>query len=327
MEANDVVTLKTVQKAADTLSGHVIMTPVQTDETLDQLSGRRLFLKCENFQKSGSFKFRGAYNAVSRLVSSNGSTAHRLELVAGSTGNFACGLAMAAQLHGVTAHMVMPDNSPECKKQMALSHGASLTLCEPAAQDIARTVNQVRDATGAVFISGAERPDVISGHGTMGLELLRQVPAMDAVVMPVGTGGMLTGVSVAIKSICPEIRVYGAEPEVSNCAAMSLKRGERYAFPRFPQSVADGLNGNIGKVPWTYIQRNVDDIFTVSEDEIKNAMRLMWERMQLVIEPSGAVGVAAVLSDSFKARAGGCKNVAVILSGRNVDIDKLSEIL
>ncbi|CAH1233865.1 SRR [Branchiostoma lanceolatum] len=302
MEANDVVTLKTVQKAADTLSGHVIMTPVQTDETLDQLSGRRLFLKCENFQKSGSFKFRGAYNAVSRLVSSNGSTAHRLELVAGSTGNFACGLAMAAQLHGVTAHMVMPDNSPECKKQMALSHGASLTLCEPAAQDIARTVNQVRDATGAVFISGAERPDVISGHGTMGLELLRQ-------------------------SICPEIRVYGAEPEVSNCAAMSLKRGERYAFPRFPQSVADGLNGNIGKVPWTYIQRNVDDIFTVSEDEIKNAMRLMWERMQLVIEPSGAVGVAAVLSDSFKARAGGCKNVAVILSGRNVDIDKLSEIL
>ncbi|XP_066275680.1 serine racemase-like [Branchiostoma lanceolatum] len=327
MDANNSVTLKTVQNAADTLSGHVVMTPVQTDETLDQLSGRRLFFKCENLQKSGAFKFRGAYNAVSRLVSSNGPTPHQLQVVAGSTGNYACALAMAAKLHGVTAHAIMPDNSPECKKRGMLSHGANLTLCEPAEQDIARAVKQVQNATGAVFISGADHPDVIAGHGTVGLELLRQVPNLDAVVMPVGTGGMLAGVSVAIKSTCPEIRVYGAEPEVANGAAMSLRKGERLIFSRFPQSIADGLNVNIGAVPWTYIRSNVDDIFTVSEDEIKNAMRLVWERMQFVVEPSGAVGVAAALSDSFKARAVGCRNVAVILSGGNVDPDKLSEIL
>ncbi|CAH1225517.1 SRR [Branchiostoma lanceolatum] len=302
MDANNSVTLKTVQKAADTLSGHVITTQVQTDETLDSLSGRRLFFKCENLQKSGSFKFRGAYNAVSRLVSSNGRTPHQLQVVASSTGNYACALAMVAKVHGVTAHAVMPNNSPECKKRTVLSHGANLTLCEPAAQDITRTVKQVQNATGAVFISGADHPDVIAGHGTMGLELLRQ-------------------------STCPEIRVYGAEPEVANGAAMSLNRGERFTFSRFPQSIADGLNVNIGAVPWTYIRSNVGDIFTVSEDEIKNAMRLVWERMQFVVEPSGAVGVAAVLSDSFKARAVGCRNVAVVLSGGNVDPDKLSEIL
>ncbi|XP_078603752.1 serine racemase-like [Branchiostoma floridae x Branchiostoma japonicum] len=236
-------------------------------------------------------------------------------------------MAMAAKLQGVTTHVVMPNSCPEYKKRTVLSYGANLTQCEPAAQDIAQTVRQVQHATGAIFISGAEHPDVISGHGTMGLELLRQVRNLDAVVMPVGTGGMLSGVSVIIKSIRPEIRVYGAEPEVANDAAMSLSSGERCTFSRFPQSIADGLNGNIGTVPWTYIRSNVDDIFTVSEDEIKIAMRLVWERMKLVVEPSGVVGVAAALSDSFKARAGGCKNVAVILSGGNVDLSKLSEFL
>ncbi|CAH1254782.1 SRR [Branchiostoma lanceolatum] len=327
MDANNIVTLETVQKAASTLSGNVVITPVQTCNTLDLLSGRRLYFKCENFQKSGSFKFRGAFNAVSRLVSSYGATPHQLQVVASSTGNYGCGLAMAAQLHGVTAHVVMPTNSPVCKKRTLLSYGASLTQCEPAAQDIAQTMKQVQDATGAVFLSGSEHPDVIAGHGTMGLEILQQVPNFDAIVVPVGTGAMLSGVSVVIKSLCPEIRVYGAEPEVANDAARSLSSGERCTFPRFPQSIADGLNGNIGVVPWTYIRSNADDIFTVSEDEIKNAMRLVWERMKIVVEPSAVVGVAAVLSDSFKARAGECKNVAVILSGGNMDLDKMPEYL
>ncbi|KAI8520566.1 hypothetical protein Bbelb_003200 [Branchiostoma belcheri] len=327
MDVDNRVTLQTVQKAANTLSGHVVMTPVQTCDTLDVLSGRKLFFKCENFQKSGSFKFRGAFNAVSRLVSSNGTAPHQLHVVGSSTGNYACGLAMAAEHHGVAANVVMPHNAPECKKRTVLSYGAKITQCEPAAEAIAQTVKQVQDVTGAVFISGGNSSDVISGHGTMGLELLQQVPNIDAVVMPVGTGGMLAGVSVVLKSVCPDVCIYGAEPEVANDAARSLSKGERCSFSRFPQSVADGLNGNIGPVPWTYIRDNVDDIFTVSEDEIKHAMRLVWEKMKLVVEPSGAVGVAAVLSDSFKARAGGCRNVAVILSGGNVDLQKLSELL
>ncbi|XP_019622201.1 PREDICTED: serine racemase-like [Branchiostoma belcheri] len=144
--------------------------------------------------------------------------------------------------------------------------------------------------------------------------------------MPVGGGGMLTGVAMVIKSLCPEVRVYGAEPEVANQAARSLQSGSRFVFPQYPRSIADGVIVGIGEVTWPYIKDNVDDIFTVSEDEIKNAVRLVWERMKLVVEPSGAVGVAAVLSDSFKARAGGCGNVAVILSGGNVDLQKIPDL-
>ncbi|XP_078579609.1 serine racemase-like [Branchiostoma floridae x Branchiostoma japonicum] len=327
MGTNREVNLETIKEASCTLSGHVIETPIQTCETLDLLAGRRLFFKCENFQRSGSFKFRGAFNAVSRLVSSNSNepTKRQVHVVGCSSGNYACGLALAAKHHGVTAHVIMPNNCPECKKQAVLSYGANLLQREQ--KDFIPARKQVEDLTGAVFISSSQHPDVISGQGTMGLELLQQVPDLDAVIMPVGGGGMLAGVSMVIKSICPEVRVYGAEPEVANQAALSLRTGERRAFSHFPRSIADGLVCGIGEVTWTYIRDNVDDIFTVSEDEIKNAMRLVWERMKLVVEPSGVVGVAAVLCDSFKARAGGCKNVAVILSGGNVDVQKLPEIL
>ncbi|KAI8503307.1 hypothetical protein Bbelb_191280 [Branchiostoma belcheri] len=299
MNSDGKVTLQTIKDAAGRLSGHVIETPVQTCEDLDLLAGKRLFFKCENFQKSGSFKFRGAFNAVSRLVRSNqpASNQRPVQVVGSSTGNYGCGLALAAHLHGVTAHV-----------------------------DFGETIKQVQDATGAVFISGSQHPDVISGQGTMGLELFQQVSDLDAVVMPVGGGGMLTGVAMVIKSLCPEVRVYGAEPEVANQAARSLQSGSRFVFPQYPQSIADGVIVGIGEVTWPYIKDNVDDIFTVSEDEIKNAVRLVWEKMKLVVEPSGAVGVAAVLSDSFKARAGGCGNVAVILSGGNVDLQKISDL-
>ncbi|XP_066269988.1 serine racemase-like [Branchiostoma lanceolatum] len=326
MNTNAEVTLQTIEEAARTLAGHAIRTPVETCETLDLLAGRKLFFKCENFQKSGAFKFRGAFNAVSRLVRSNEPTQRELHVVGDSSGNYACGLALAARLCGVSAHVVMPNNAPECKKQIVLSYGATLIQRERR-QDFPQTIKQVQEMTGAVYISGSQNPDVISGQGTMGLELLQQVPDLDAVIMPVGGGGMLAGVSMAIKSICPDVRVYGAEPEVANQATLSLQNGERFVYSYVPRSIADGVVAGIGPVTWTYIRDNVDDIFTVTEDEIKNAMRLVSERMKLVVEPSGVVGVAAALSDSFRARAVGFKNVAVILSGGNVDLQKLPELL
>eukprot|EP00058_Branchiostoma_floridae_P028532 XP_002614023.1 hypothetical protein BRAFLDRAFT_57251 [Branchiostoma floridae] len=310
------VTVPDVETAAGRLQGHARETPVLTCGTLDELAGRRLYFKCENLQKSGSFKFRGAYNAISRLLSSTNQNPP--PVVTHSSGNHACALALAAHQLDVTAHVVMPRTAPQCKKETVRGYGGKARV---------ETMERIAAETGAVYISSSQHPDVIAGQGTMGLELLRQVPELDAVITPVGGGGMLAGVSLVMKSLNPHVRVYGAEPELANDAATSLAKGERCPLSYYPDTIADGLRINMGPVAWPYIRENVDDIISVTEEEIKNAMTLIWQRMKLVVEPSGVVGVAAALSDSFKAREEPAKNVAVILSGGNLDLLKLPDLL
>jgi threonine dehydratase/serine racemase len=309
-------TLADVRVAAERIRPFALRTPVHTSDTLDALSGRRLFFKCEQFQKTGSFKYRGATNAVQKL---DAATAAR-GVVTHSSGNHAQALALAARVRGIPAHIVMPRTAPAVKKEAVLGYGGRVVECEPTPADRVRTANEVAAETGAVMIPPFDHPDVIAGQGTAALELLEDVPDLDAVVVPVGGGGMLSGYCVALKGAKPAVRVFGAEPTNADDAARSLATGERQpALP--PNSIADGLLTALGDLTWPIVREHVERIFTVSEEQIRAAMRLVWERMKLVIEPSAGVGVAVVLGDEF--RVTGAERVGVVLCGGNVSLDRL----
>lgn len=310
-------TLADVRAAADRIRPFVIRTPVHTSDTLDRLSGRKLFFKCETFQKTGSFKYRGATNAVQKLspeVAARGVVTH-------SSGNHAQALALAAKVRGIPAHIVMPHTAPAVKKDAGIGYGGRVVECEPTPAARQRMADQVAAETGAVLIPPFDHPDVIAGQGTGALELIEDVPDLDAVVVPVGGGGMLSGYSVALAGVKPAVRIFGAEPRNADDAARSMATGERQpALP--PNSIADGLLTNLGELTWPIIREHVERIFTVSEEQIRSAMRLVWERMKLVIEPSAAVGVAVVLGDEFRPMFG-CERVGIVLCGGNVRLDKL----
>lgn len=310
------VTLADVRAAADRIRPFVLHTPVHTSDTMDRLSGRKLFFKCENFQKTGSFKYRGATNAVQKL---DAATAAR-GVVTHSSGNHAQALALAARVRGIPATVVMPRTSAAVKKQAVIGYGGRVIECEPTVADRLRVVELVAKETGATLIPPYDHPDVIAGQGTAALELLADVPELDAVVVPVGGGGMLSGYCVAIKGTKPRVRVFGAEPLNADDAARSIATGERQ--PQVPpNSIADGLLTNLGELTWPIIREHVEAVFTVTEAEIVAAMRMVWERMKLVIEPSAAVGVAVVLGEAF--RTVDAQNVGVVLCGGNVSLDKL----
>lgn len=310
------VTLADVQTAAERIRPFVRRTPIHTSGTLDRLSGRALFFKCENFQTTGSFKYRGATNAVQKL---DASTAAR-GVVTHSSGNHAQALALAAKVRGIPATIVMPRTAPAVKKQAVIGYGGRVVECEPIVSERERVANRMVAETGGVLIPPYDHPDVIAGQGTAALELLADVPDLDAVVVPVGGGGMLSGYCVAIKGTKPTAQVFGAEPANADDAARSMTTGERQ--PQVPpNSIADGLLTNLGELTWPIIREHVSRVFTVTEAEIAAAMRLVWERMKLVIEPSAAVGVAVVLGEAFKATD--ARRVGVVLCGGNVSLDKL----
>ena len=308
--------LAAVRRAADRIRGFVHRTPVLTSETLDRLAGRKLFLKCENLQKTGSFKYRGATNAVRALpanVVGHGVVTH-------SSGNHAQALALAAQVLGVPAHVVMPRTAPAVKKAAVLGYGGLVVECEPtlAARETAAT--ELVRQTGGSLIPPFDHPDVIAGQGTACLELLEDVPDLDAVVVPVGGGGLLSGFAIAGRGVKPTFRVFGAEPLLAGDAAESKATGVRQpAKP--PASIADGLLTSLGELTWPVVRDQVEAVHTVSEADIVAAMRLVWERAKLVIEPSAAVGVAVVLGEAFR-RLDGLERVGVVLCGGNVDLDR-----
>ncbi len=308
--------LAAVRRAAERIRGFVHRTPVFTSETLDRQTGRKLFLKCENFQKTGSFKYRGATNAVRALsadVAARGVVTH-------SSGNHAQALALAAKVRGIPAHVVMPRNAPAVKKAAVLSYGGQVVESEPtlAAREAA-AAEMVRQ-TGGSLIPPFDHPDVIAGQGTACLELLEDVPDLDAVVVPVGGGGLLSGFAIAGRGIKPTVRLFGAEPVLAGDAAESKATGVRQpAKP--PASIADGLLTRLGELTWPVVRDQVEAVYTVSEEEIVAAMRLVWERVKLVIEPSAAVGVAVVLGEAFR-RLDGLERVGVVLCGGNVDLDR-----
>jgi threonine dehydratase len=303
-----------VRAAHTRIKPHIRQTPVLTSTLLDRETGAHLFFKCENFQKVGAFKARGACNAVFSLTDAEA----RRGVATHSSGNHAAALARAAGLRGISAHIVMPNNSPRPKQTAVAGYGGRIVLCEPTLQARERTCEVVMAGTGATLIHPYNDHRIIAGQGTAAVELLQEVPDLDIVVVPVGGGGLLAGTGIAVKSLQPRTRVLGAEPAQANDAAESLKAGRIVSKP--VNTIADGLRTMLGELTFPLIRQHVDDIATVSEDGITTAMRRLWEIMKIVVEPSGAVPFAAI-REHAQVFAG--KRVGIILSGGNVDLDAL----
>jgi threonine dehydratase/serine racemase len=311
------VDLAAIRAAATRLDGIAHRTPVVTCVTLDQLAGRRLFFKCEQFQKVGAFKFRGAWNAVASLedaTAARGVATH-------SSGNHAQALALAARLRGIPVHLVMPRTAPAVKRRAVEGYGGLVIPCAPTLAAREETVARVLAETGASLIHPYDDATVIAGQGTVALELLAQTGPLDAIVVPVGGGGLLAGTAIAAIAVQPGIRILAAEPAGADDAARSKRAGVRIA-QQAPQTIADGLLTSLGISTWPVLRDLVETVVTVSESEIVTAMRLAWERAKLLIEPSAAVALAAVLSDCLRISDIG-ERVGVVLTGGNVDLDHL----
>jgi threonine dehydratase len=315
-----------VLEARARISAFTELTPVHTSRTLDALAGdRSLHFKCENFQRTGAFKFRGACNAVFKAFGapqdpSEDSTDISGGVVTHSSGNHGQALALAARLRGIPCTVVVPRTAPPVKRRAVEGYGARVVSCEPTQRDREATAAAVVRDTGALFVHPYDNPVVMAGQGTLALELLEQVPDLDAIVVPVGGGGMLSGVCVAAHSVNPRLRIFAAEPAAADDCFRSMAAGERVENEQPPQTIADGLKTNLGLNGWPIIKTHVERVFTVSDDEIRAAMRLVWERMKLCIEPSAGVGVAVVLSPAFR-KLEGLNKVGVVLCGGNVDLD------
>jgi threonine dehydratase/serine racemase len=315
--ANYACDIAAVREAAARIAGAVHRTPVMTSETLDRLAGRQVFFKCENLQKTGAFKYRGATNAIRKL---DPATAHR-GVVTHSSGNHAQALALAARMRGIPAYIVMPRTAPAVKKAAVEEYGGIVTQCEPNLAAREEAAAELMKQTGATLIPPFDHPDVIAGQGTAALELLEEVPDLDAIIAPVGGGGLLAGCCIAAKGVSPAIRVFGAEPLGANDAARSKAAGT-WIPQTAPNTIADGLLTSLGQMTWPIVRDLTEAIVTVAEDQIRAAMRFVWERMKLIVEPSGAVPIAAVLSEEFKALPGMAR-VGIVPSGGNVNLNEL----
>jgi threonine dehydratase len=287
-------------------------TPVETCRTLDAACGGSVFLKCENLQRTGSFKFRGATNAISSLSSAErgrGVYAH-------SSGNHAQAVALAAKLHGIPAHLVMPENSNPIKVEATRGYGARVVFCPATHEGRHEVAARVGAETGATFVHPHDDLRVIAGQGTAAWELVDEVGALDLVLAPVGGGGLLSGTLVASRHLLPGVTVIGCEPEGADDAARSLRSGQRVTN-FVPRTIADGLRTPLGENTFEILRGGLDEIVLISEQEIADAMRFVWERAKLVIEPSAAVAVAPLLVGKVDARG---KRIGVIVSGGNVDL-------
>jgi len=307
--------LDCIRAAHERIRGHIKRTPVLTSSRLDEASDTSLFFKCENFQKIGAFKARGATNAVFALddaMAQRGVATH-------SSGNHGTALARAAKLRGISAHIVMPSNSAKVKVRAVESYGARIIFCEPTQEAREAACADVIAKTGATLIHSFENEDVMAGQGTAAVELLEDVSDLDLVMCPVGGGGLLCGTAVAAKTMRPRIKVVASEPVNADDAAQSFRAG-RLIRTEKKFTIADGLRTNVGTPNFPIIQRYVDDIVTVSEQAIITAMRTIWETMKIIIEPSAAVPYAAMLEQKIDI---GGKRVGIILTGGNVDLDAL----
>ncbi|NEW85000.1 MAG: pyridoxal-phosphate dependent enzyme [Mariniphaga sp.] len=290
-------------------------TPVLTSTAINRITGTEIFFKCENLQKTGAFKFRGASNAVFSLTdeqAARGVGTH-------SSGNHAAALALAARMKGIQAQIVMPSNSPEIKKKAVAGYGGIITYCEPTLQARESTLLKIAEETCIEIIHPYNNFNVIAGQGTAARELLEAIPHLDIVMCPVGGGGLLSGTALSVKALSPSTKVLAAEPSGADDAYRSLKAG--YIIPSIhPKTIADGLLTSLGEINFVIISKNVDDIVTVSEESIVKAMRMVWERMKLIIEPSSAVPLAAILENK---EAFSNQRIGIILSGGNVDLENL----
>jgi threonine dehydratase len=307
--------LDSIRAAHERIRAYIHRTPVLTSERLNEASGALLFFKCENFQKIGAFKARGATNAVFVLDEARA----RRGVATHSSGNHGAAVARAANLRGIPAHIVMPLNSAKVKVRAVENYGAQIVFCEPTEAAREATCAEVIKTTGATLIHSFENENVMAGQGTAAVELLEDVPDLDLVMCPVGGGGLLSGTAIAAKSMRPKIKVIAVEPENADDAAQSFRAGKRIVTEK-KFTIADGLRTNIGEPNFAIIQRYVDDIVTVSDEAIVSAMRTIWETMKIVIEPSAAVPYAAIVENKIVTEG---KRVGIILTGGNVDLDAL----
>ena len=310
--------LDDIRTAAKRIAPHLHRTPVLTCGAIDSATGMEIFLKCENFQKVGAFKARGACNAVMGL---DEATAAR-GVVTHSSGNHAQALAWAAGLRGIPAHIVMPSNAPAIKRRAVEGYGGIVYECKPTVKDREENATRLCEETGGTLIPPYDDPRIIAGQGTCALELIAQVPDLDAIICPVGGGGMLSGTAIATKALAPETIVYAAEPERADDAFRSKASGKIEPMEN-PDTIADGLRTTLGEHTFPVIRDLVKDVLLVSEAQIAAAMRLVMERAKIVVEPSGAVGVAAACADTFNQH----QRVGVIVTGGNLDLNELSRLL
>ncbi len=310
-----VPTLQTIREAHERIGPFIHRTPVLSSTSLDGMAGARVFFKCENFQKIGAFKIRGGMNAVLSLPAEalrNGVATH-------SSGNHAQAIAYAAREVGTRAYIVMPRTAPEIKKKAVAGYGAEIILCEPTLRAREDTLREVVARTGAAFVHPFDDHRVIAGQATCAVELLEDVPGLEVVMAPVGGGGLLSGTALAVHYLSPGTPVVAGEPAGADDAYRSLKAGAIQTNAT-TQTIADGLLTSLGDKTFPLIQQYVEDIITVTDEQIVAAMRLIWERMKIIVEPSCAVPFAALLKE--KERFAG-KRVGIILTGGNVDLGKL----
>jgi threonine dehydratase len=309
------VTLADIRAAHARIAPRIHRTPVLTSASLDEVAGARLFFKCENLQKTGSFKIRGATNAVFSLTDEQS----RNGVAAPSSGNHAAALSQAARWRGIPAYIVMPSNSSAVKKDAVRSYGGQITECEPniAAREAAAA--EVIRRTGAHLVHPYNDARVIAGQGTAAIELLEEIPDLDIIMTPASGGGLLGGTSIAAKGLRPSIRVIGGEPLNADDAYRSLKSGKIEAAAG-EETMADGLRATLCPLTFSILRAQVDEISRVSEEEITEAMRMLWERMKIVVEASGAVAAAPALGRKI---AGAGKRIGIILSGGNLDLRNL----
>ena len=313
METN--ITGTEIQEARQRIQPFIHRTPVLTCTGINEMCGAQLFFKCENFQKSGAFKIRGACNAVFALADEEA----KRGVATHSSGNHAAALALAARWRGMLAHVVMPENAALVKSAGALGYGAEIVFCKPTLEAREEVLSRIVESTGAAFIPPYNDLRVMAGQGTAALELCEEVPELDAVITPVGGGGLISGTAIAVSSVSPHTAVIGAEPRNADDAYRSLRSG-RIIPVENPNTIADGLRTSLGSLTFPVIREHVREIITVTEEEIVKAMRCIWERMKIIVEPSGAVPLGAVFA---KAEEMPGKRIGLILSGGNVDLGRL----
>ena len=307
--------LNDILEAADRIKPYAHRTPVLTNESLNQKVGAQVFLKCENLQKVGAFKFRGACNAVFSLSDEEAMRG----VVTHSSGNHAAALALAAKMRGIPAYIVMPSNAPSVKKEAVAGYGGQITFCEPTLAARESTMEGIRQKTGATVVHPYNNEKVIAGQGTAAMELLEDIPDLDVIIVPVGGGGLLSGTSIAAVGIKKGIRIIAGEPEMADDAFRSMQAGKIIPSEN-PKTIADGLLTSLGDLTFPIIQKNVEQIVTVSEAGIIASMKFVWERAKVIIEPSSAVAIGVLWEK--KIDLSGLK-VGVIISGGNVDLNKL----
>ena len=312
-------TFEDVKSAHERIKPHIHRTPVLTSSYFNDLVGAEIFFKCENFQKAGAFKVRGASNAVFGLSEENA----KKGVATHSSGNHALSLSYAAGRRGIPCHVVMPRTAPDAKKAAVRGYGGIITECEPSTTSREAVFADVQAMTGANFVHPYNDPRVIAGQGTCSREFMEQTDGLDMMVAPIGGGGMISGTCVTLSTIAPEVQIIAAEPEKADDAFRSFKAGHIIADDA-PNTIADGLKVPLKELTWHFVSNHVTDILTASEQEIIDAMKLTWQRMKIVMEPSCAVPLATILKNKEKFAG---KRIGVIVTGGNVDLDKLPWIM